>query len=424
MEKLNHQVIHSKIVDNVEKVSDWFKSRSQNLNFPIYSSFDIRDAGFKIGPVDANIFPAGFNNICHIDRESSAELAKQFIDSHYGSEVKKLLLLTEEHTQNPYYWDNVNILQKILSEGGREVRLAIPRALSAPLNLLSASGANMIVHSATRSGTGIEFDGFKPDLVISNNDFSTDYEEWATNLEIPMNPPRELGWYRRRKDRFFKVYNQLAAEFCDLVAVDPWLLQIETEVFLDFEVDVEESRDQLAAHAQRVYDRIKANYAKHGIERDPFLFVKNNAGTYGLGVTQVKDPAEIRSWNYKARKKMKAAKGGREISEVIIQEGVPTKVQGEGGRTAEPVMYMIGCQLAGGFLRSHSEKNDEQSLNSPGAVFQRLCIADLKIKLEGCPMENSYGWIAKLAFLSVAKEAQELGVDFRGYRVGDRCAAK
>ena len=112
---------------------------------------------------------------------------------------------------------------------------------------------------------------------------------------------------------------------------------------------------------------------------------------------------------------MKAAKGGREVTEVIIQEGIPTTVHAKDGKTAEPVIYMIGCQLAGGFLRAHGEKGDGDSLNSPGAVYQRLCIADLDLKMEGCPMENSYGWVARLAFLSVAREAKELGVEFRKY---------
>ncbi|MBX3020714.1 MAG: glutamate--cysteine ligase [Bdellovibrionales bacterium] len=419
---MNHELLHRKIVDNCEQVQSWFKAKSTGLAFPFYSSFDLRDAGFKLGPVDANIFPAGFNNICRVDRDNSMEVAKEFLDSHYSTDTRKILLLTEEHTGNPYYWDNVLALQTILQGAGREVRLAVPKPLEAPLQLTSASGTAVTVASAIRNGGGVDIDGFRPDLIISNNDFSLQYEEWAKDLETPMNPPRELGWYRRRKDRFFKVYNEFAGEFADLLKLDPWTLQVETEVFSGFEVDDENSRDQLAAAAQKIYDRVKAKYAAHGISREPFLFVKNNAGTYGLGVIQVRHPDEIKAWNYKARKKMKAAKGGREITEVIIQEGIPTTTLAEGGKTAEPVIYMIGCQLSGGFLRAHGEKADDDSLNSPGAVFQRLCVADLNVKMEGCPMENSYGWVAKLAFLSVAREAKELGVEFKNYRAAGPCS--
>lgn len=419
---MNHELLHRRIIEKCDAVEGWFKSHSQGLAFPIYSSFDLRDAGFKVSPVDANIFPAGFNNICLTDRENSVDLAKEFLDSHYGTASNKILLLTEEHTANPYYWDNVLALRTILEGAGRNVKLAIPKPMAQPLIVTSASGPQLTVESAVRAGDTVDIAGFKPDLIISNNDFSTEYEEWAKDLNVPMNPPRELGWYRRRKDRFFRVYNELVAEFADLLEVDAWTMQVETEVFPDFEVDSPESREKLAAKAQEVYDRVKVNYKKRGIEREPFLFVKNNAGTYGLGVIAVKTPAEILTWNNKSRKKMKAAKGGREISEVIIQEGVPTTTASEAGHTAEPVIYMIGCQLAGGFLRTHGEKGDDDSLNSPGAVFQRMCMADLQIKMEGCPMENSYGWIAKLAFLSVAREAKELGVDFKKYLYEGPCS--
>lgn len=100
---------------------------------------------------------------------------------------------------------------------------------------------------------------------------------------------------------------------------------------------------------------------------------------------------------------------------MIIQEGVPTVVRGNDGQTAEPCLYMIGCQLVGGFLRTHQEKGIDDSLNSPGAVFQKLCVSDLEVKSDKCPMENVYGWIAKLSFLSVAYEAKSLGVEFPGY---------
>ena len=145
-----HEQLHGKIVEKCELVQDWFHEKSKNLAFPFYSSFDLRDAGWKVGPVDANIFPAGFNNICEVDRESSIELAKEFLDSHYSPTTQKIVLLTEEHTGNPYYWDNVLALQKIIEGSGRQVRLAIPRELPAPLEVPSASGRKATVFSATR----------------------------------------------------------------------------------------------------------------------------------------------------------------------------------------------------------------------------------------------------------------------------------
>ncbi|MGE3387920.1 MAG: glutamate--cysteine ligase [Bdellovibrionales bacterium] len=396
--------IHQRIVAHLDEVEKWFAHESQGLFFPFYSSFDVRDSGEKIVPVDANIFPAGFNNICPTDQEAAVELVEKYFKSHYAS-YKKVILLTEEHTHNPYYWDNVSTLQKLLDEAGLEVRLAIPRQLAEPLKLTSASGVQVTVHSAERVGGKVQAGGMTADLVISNNDFSEAYREWVNGLETPINPPHELGWHRRRKDEFFREYNQLAVQFCKLVGLEPWLLSVHTEAFTEFDINDEQSREQLAQRVDQVLSKLQADYKTQGLVTEPFVFIKNNSGTYGLGVTQVNSGDEVRKWNYNSRKKMKAAKGGGGIEQVIIQEGVPTVVTAQGA-TAEPTIYMIGCRLAGGFLRTHEAKGPRESLNSPGAVYRRLCVSDLNISVEGHPMENVYGWVARLSFLAIAREAK------------------
>ena len=52
---MDHELLHRKIVDNCEAVQAWFREKGQGLAFPFYSSFDLRDAGFKLGPVDAKL---------------------------------------------------------------------------------------------------------------------------------------------------------------------------------------------------------------------------------------------------------------------------------------------------------------------------------------------------------------------------------
>ena len=402
--------IHKAISKHQDKLPDWFQSkRGDGLGLPFYSSFDIRDSGFKVVPVDANLFPAGFNNICQTDKDSSVDLVKQYLDELYSPEMKRVALLTEEHTNNPYYWDNVHTLKSLLEQAGREVRVVIPTDLPEPLNLESASGHNVTVHTAKRSGEGLDIEGFVPEIVISNNDFSNGYEEWASGLKTPMNPPHAMGWHKRKKSDFFTVYNELATEFAKLIEVDPWMLTVATEKFPEFDINDESSRNALADKVDEFIGKLKMQYEERGIDKQPTVFIKNNSGTYGLGVIMATSADEIRTWNNKSRKKMKAAKGGGGFTEVIIQEGVPTTVQSEGA-TAEPAIYMIGCQLAGGFLRTHGKKGPDDSLNSPGAVFKRLCLSDLNINVEGHPLENVYGWVGKLGFLAIALEARSQGI--------------
>lgn len=403
--------LHKNFCSQSTKLSDWYCSKLSNLEFPIYSSYDIRDAGFKISNVDANIYPAGFNNICPTDKESAVSIVAQYLDRHYGSSVSKIMLVTEEHTNNPYYWENVWTIQNLLQSAGKKVLIGFPSRLAQPMTLKSSTEKEMHVVSAF--GDSQEVKDFAPDLIISNNDFSQEHLEWSQSVGVPINPPRELGWYQRQKSRYFENYNQIVNEFAEIAKVDPFQMRVETEVFSGFEE--EGKRELLADRVDAMISKLKLEYSKRNIIQQPFVFVKNNAGTYGLAVIRVGSGAEIRDWNYKSRKKMKAAKGGRDVDEVIIQEGIPSVVKSEGS-SAEPVIYMLGRDLAGGFLRTHAGKSDTDSLNSPGAVYKRLCVSDLNASLEGSPLENVYGWSARLGLMAIAQEAQQMNVKFEGYK--------
>ncbi|MDE0092070.1 MAG: glutamate--cysteine ligase, partial [Oligoflexia bacterium] len=125
---------------------------------------------------------------------------------------------------------------------------------------------------------------------------------------------------------------------------------------------------------------------------------------YGLGIINIHDLKELNHWSYQSRKKMKAVKGETNINEIIIQEGIPTALFSQDHKSAEPVIYMIGSQVAGGFLRSHTIKDHKTNLNSPGVVFKRLCMSDLEIKIQGLVMENVYSWLAKIGSLALYEE--------------------
>lgn len=399
--------IHSNLTEKYEKLNQWFNSKREALPTPIYTSVDVRDAGFKVAPVDANIFPAGFNNICEVDREEAPKIAKKYLNANYGPDVSKILILTEEHTNNPYYWENIKELSKIISSAGYDIRLAMPKEMET-IEVETASGVVLKVFGASRLEGSVQLeDGFKPDLIISNNDFSIDYKDWANELLVPLNPARELGWYQRSKYIHFKKYNEIATEFANLLGQDPFKFTVETEIFENFDVSSDESKKKLAKIADDMLARIKKNYEERNIKAEPVVFIKNDSGTYGLAVNHVKSGDEVLAWNYKAKKKMKAAKGGRKVENVIIQEGIPSTIKFEDS-TAEPVIYLVGCSLIGGFLRTHKEKGESESLNSPGAVYKRLCMSDLKVDRSEHPLENVYGFIAKLSSLAVAMEAEEL----------------
>lgn len=392
--------VHGQICLHLNKVNDWFQHKSQGLFFPIYSSFDIRDSSEKVAPVDANVFPAGFNNICQVDKESASSVVQSYLQEEHGDFGKNVVILAEEHTKNVFYWENVHTLVNIFREAGYSVQVAMPKSMDT-ITVQTYLGHNLNIYGAHRRGDSVEVKGRRPDLIICNNDFSNSYPQWVRGLNCLMNPPYHLGWYQRKKSRFFEYYNTLSKEFAELIQVDPWIFHIRTEVFSGLNISNESSCQELANQVEDFLKEVKLKTA------DPFVFVKNNSGTYGLGIIRVDSGDDIRNLNYKSRKKMQAVKGGGSdgISEVIIQEGIPSSIFSN-EEIAEPTLYVVGNKLIGGFLRAHHKKGPKENLNSPGAIYKRLCVSDLQVNPMGSPMENVYGWIAQLGALAIAHETK------------------
>ena len=159
---------------------------------------------------------------------------------------------------------------------------------------------------------------------------------------------------------------------------------------------------------------MRAKYREYGIAEEPFVIVKADAGTYGMGVMTVKDPSEVRGLNRKQRNKMAVVKEGLEVQEVLVQEGVYT-FETVNDAVAEPVVYMIDHFVVGGFYRVHTQRGQNENLNAPGMHFSPLAFAEPCSSPNpddpGCPPNRfyAYGVIARLALLAAAVELEQTG---------------
>ena len=391
--------IHQKILDHFKELQDWFLEKSKGQTFPFYSSFDIRDSGFKIACVDANLFPAGFNNVCEEDQRVTPVFIKKYFEKHHPL-VQKAIILAEEHTKNLYYWDNVYIIRSLIERAGFQAVVCVPgKSIRSSQRITTAVGREIKVE-ILKDVTG--------DIIISNNDFSVHYD---LPPDIPCSPPFFMGWLFRKKYHFFQEYNLLTKEFAEILKINSWPLQIETRLFSPFDVESNVSRENLKKSSSQLMNLLKSKHEAFSISEDPYLFLKNNSGTYGLGVLPIQNLEDLNHWTYKLRKKMKAVKGDVKKDEILIQEGIPTTLHDVENHSAEPVVYMVGSQVVGAFLRSHKQKDNKTNLNSPGAVYKRFCISDLEIKVKGLVMENVYSWLAKLGSLALCREMKNYSPD-------------
>ena len=56
-----------RILDSMTDIEHWFRQNWQEHTPPFYGSVDLRNSGFKLAPVDMNLFPGGFNNLSEDD---------------------------------------------------------------------------------------------------------------------------------------------------------------------------------------------------------------------------------------------------------------------------------------------------------------------------------------------------------------------
>ncbi len=90
-----------------------------------------------------------------------------------------------------------------------------------------------------------------------------------------------------------------------------------------------------------------------------------------MGIMMVKSVDELQQLNRKQRTRMATTKGRRTVTHVLIQEGVYSfETWGEKAAVAEPVVYMIGEHVVGGFYRVHQESSSTENLNAPGMNFE------------------------------------------------------
>ncbi len=435
-------LIANRVLQNCTQVEAWFQEQFRNNPPPFYSSVDLRDSGHKIAPVDCNLFPGGFNNICEIDLKHATTIAQHQIAEfarQMGCDIpKKIVILPEAHTQNRFYIENLITLKTILESasfgfGKIEIRIGwMDETVTEPFTLTSATERICVAEPFQVTDEGkLHLNHFTPDWIILNHDLSGGFPERLRQVNDsglqPILPPLEMGWYTRKKSTHFRHYNRLAKEFAELIQLDPWHLMIESEPVGPVNFNEGIGIDPVIAVAEKMFKRLEAQNQAHGVDRKPALFIKNDSGTYGMGILVDESIDDLKQLNRREKNKMSVGKNRSTIDQVIIQEGIPTRIT-QDGATAEPVIYMMGTQLLGGFMRTNTERSDLDNLNSAGMIFKKLCFKDyhdliqsdhLIPCLEKSPQKSSqpwdelplleavYGVIARLSAIAAGIEIKE-----------------
>lgn len=404
------------ILNSVVEIEAWFRSKWKDTPPPLTSSVDLRHAGFKLAPVDTNLFPAGFNNL-NPDFLPLCIQAAQSVLVEYIPDCTKILLLPESHTRNQFYMQSLSVLRTIFSKAGFIVRIASlnPEVKEAYEVTLDGS-ETLLIEPILREGDRVGLKDFNPCFLLLNNDLSQGIPEVLNGLQQRIKPTAKLGWASRLKSSHFHFFDEVSKEFADLINIDSWKINPYFSSIDGVDFMAQEGLDTLAQEVDRILVLIQAKYEQYDIKDVPFVVVKADNGTYGMSVMMVHNGDEIREMNRKQRTKMAASKGSQKVERVIIQEGVYTFETMPDGAVAEPVVYMIGQFVVGGFYRVHQGRGIDENLNAPGMHFEPLAFANAcnmpcdELAVVDCPNRfYVYGVIARLAALAAAREIEAIG---------------
>lgn len=406
--------LEQQILNASSDIEHWFRSQWRSHVPPFYASVDLRNAGFKLSVVDTNLFPGGFNNLSS-DVLPLAVQAMSAAVERRCPDVRRFLLVPENHTRNTFYLSNVARLSSLLQQSGLEVRIGtlIPE-ITAPTPIDLPDGQRLLLEPIERNGQRVGVKGFDPCAILLNNDLSAGIPDVLKGIEgQKIIPPLHAGWSVRRKSQHFAAYSKVVASFAERLQIDPWVLDPFFATCSQVDFHAREGESCLADNVSNMLAQIRTKYKELGITQTPFVVVKADAGTYGMGVMTVKDASEVLNLNRKQRNKMAVVKEGLQVSDVLIQEGVHTLEEVDGA-VAEPVVYMVDRYVVGGFYRVHAERGPDENLNAPGMKFAPLPFDESCMQPEFTDHPDAapnrfyvYGVISRLALLAASLELEQ-----------------
>ncbi|MFO1330353.1 MAG: glutamate--cysteine ligase [Rubrivivax sp.] len=410
--------LEQRILESMPAIERWFRLEWMEHTPPFYTSVDLRNAGFKLAPVDTDLFPDGFNHLTPQMLPLAVQAAMAAIEK-ICPEAKNLLLVPDARCGNPFYLMHVQRLVQIFTQAGLNVRLGRhDPELTEARRVALPDGSELVVEPLLRKRTRLGLKDFDPCTILLNDDLRGGVPRVLQNLhEQYLLPPLHAGWATRRKSRHFQSYEEVAKKFAKLLGMDPWLINPMAARCGEVDAASAAGLECVQTQADALIAKVRRKFKEYGIGEKPFVVVKADAGGMGAGVLTVRDAREIDAARLqRALARPAAAQPG--VTEVIIQEGVPT-YERINDAVAEPVVCMIDRYVVGGYYRVHADRGIDENLNAPGSAFVPLAFAEQhQLPARGAKPGASppnrfymYGVIGRLAMLAASYELEATDPD-------------
>ncbi len=411
--------LEQRVLDSMPAIERWFRLEWMEHTPPFYSSVDLRNAGFKLAPVDTNLFPDGWNNLSPEMLPLAVQAAMAAIEK-ICPEARNLLLIPENRSTNSFYLASLAQLRRIFNMAGLNIRLgSIDPALKKTTSFELPNGESVTLEPVVRGKRRLGVKEFDPCTILLNNDLAAGVPGILEDIhEQYLLPPLHAGWPTRRKSKHSKCYEEVAKRMGKLLGVDPWLINPLFDKCPQIKLTDSFGLECLGSSVDALLTKIRRKYKEYGIKEKPFVVVKTDNAAHGRGVAIVRDAKELEGTSLKERIQV----DGALAVDMLIQEGVVTRER-LNDAVAEPVVFMMDRYVVGGFYRIHADRGIDENLSAPGSSFVPLAFEHSTHLPQpgskpGASVPNRfymYGVVARLAMLAASYELEATDPDAEIY---------
>ena len=299
--------------------------------------------------------------------------------------------------RNQGYVENLRTLCELVESAGYRCTIGNPELEE--FELLNGINGPLPLNRVEVIDDVLLVNGSQPDFILLNNDLTDEGLQGLSSPHILPNP--QMGWHKRKKSLHFEHLRPLIEEVSEIIGIEPWHLLCDSFVSENKCLEKETCRVKLAEEVDEFISLLSERYQALGLDREPVVYVKNNRGTYGLGIMTVTSGQQLLNLSNRKMKKLMYGKGTSDVEDFLIQEGVPTLMKTEEGFPVEPVVYLVDGDASSWFYRVNAKRDDIGNLNSPSAQF-------VTSEQEPGYMTHAHNWHALVAEISMLAMGLEL----------------
>ena len=259
-----------------------------------------------------------------------------------------------------------------MKKGGLRPQIGTLDILSHPVSLKTPAGKKVQIHPVYFEKDRLKTREIDPSFIVAGDIFAATKLSSLPYIKQPMSPPLKAFSNHEIGSSYLATFNKLIEDFSRIVSEDPWLMA--TDFHLEHRVNIDDKGglEKIALTVEALLGNLKNKYLRYQISSSPQLTIRSNSGTSGTGMVTIRSTADLLELHNYKKQKRSAAKN-QMIDDILIKEEISSTAFKE--IVGEIVIYLIGNEVAGGYIKTYCDKVAKGLVSSRKNLFRSVCFS-------------------------------------------------